>query len=194
MNTFFLNDSTDRRAEYSIAAPPTRNCPGGFRAVARVDYFSSFDFQESFQENYDRATQRSKRASGTISKSFKQYSLRVLFDRNETAFGDSVAVREVLPQISLGGRATRIGPTPVLFAFDTDVVSLARSSGSQLIEYQRFDVAPTVSYPFTGLSYLTFRTSVTGRDTRTTRPHRPHRAASTRRTTSIGATTRPPSI
>ncbi len=165
VNTFFLNDSETGAREYTILGAANQELPGGFRSVARVDYFSSFDFQQSFQENYDRATQRSKRASGTIAKSFGQYSLRVLFDRNDTAFGESVAVREVLPQVSLGGRATRIGPTPILFGFDSEVVSLSRTSGSQLIEYQRFDVAPTVSYPFTGLSYLTFRTSVTGRYT-----------------------------
>ncbi len=165
VNTFFINDSTTGQREYTLVGSANQDLPGGFRSVARVDYFSSFDFQESFQENFDRATQRSRRASGTISKSFKQYNLRVLLDRNDTAFGDNVAVREVLPQISLGGRATRIGPTPVLFGFDSEVVSLARSSGDQIIEYQRFDVAPTISYPFTGLSYLTFRTSVTARYT-----------------------------
>ncbi len=165
VSTFFINDSTSAQREYTLIGSANQDLPGGFRSVARVDYFSSFEFQQSFQENYDRATQRSKRASGTISKSFKQYNLRVLFDRNDTAFGDNVAVREVLPQVSLGGRATRIGPTPVLFGFDSEVVSLARSSGDQIIEYQRFDVAPTISYPFTGLSYLTFRTSVTARYT-----------------------------
>jgi len=165
LNTFLLDDSESGQREYTILGSANQDLPGGFRSVARVDYFSSFDFQQSFQENYDRATRRSKRASGTISRSFDQYNLRVLFDRNDTSFGDDVAVREVLPQISLGGRATRIGPTPVLFAFDSEVVSLARTSGDRLLEYQRFDVAPTVSYPFTGLSYLTFRTSLTARYT-----------------------------
>jgi LPS-assembly protein len=164
-NTFFLDDSRTGQREYTILGSANQDLPGGFRSVARVDYFSSFDFQQSFQENYDRATQRSKRASGTISRSFKQYNLRVLLDRNETAFGDNVALREVLPQISFGGRSSRLGPTPILFGFESEVVSLSRTSGSQLVDYQRFDIAPTISYPFTGLSYLTFRTSVTGRYT-----------------------------
>ncbi len=165
VNSFFIDDVRSGEREYTVVASANQELPGGFRSVARVDYFSSFDFQQSFQENYDRATQRSRRASATISKSFRQYNLRVLFDKNDTAFGDDVAVREVLPQVSLGGRATRIGGTPILFAFDTEVVSLARTSGDQILEYQRFDVAPTLSYPFTGLSYLTFRTSVTARYT-----------------------------
>jgi LPS-assembly protein len=164
-STFFIDDTRSGEREYTITGNANQELPGGFRSVARVDYFSSFDFQQSFQENFDRATQRSRRASGTITKSFKQYNLRVLFDKNDTAFGENVAVREVLPQVSFSGRQTRLGPTPLLFAFESEAVSLARTSGSQLFEYERFDVAPTVSYPFTGLSYLTFRTSVTARYT-----------------------------
>ncbi|MGH9334955.1 MAG: LPS-assembly protein LptD, partial [Vicinamibacteria bacterium] len=165
VSTFFLKDSTSGQQEYTVVGSANQQLPGGFRTVARVDYFSSFDFQQSFQEDYDRATQRSRRASATVSKSFKQYSFRALFDRNDTSFGENVAIREVLPQLSLGARPTRIGPTPILFGFDSEMVSLARSNRGQLFEYQRFDVVPTVSYPFTGLSYLTFRTSVTGRYT-----------------------------
>ena len=165
VNTFSVNDSTTGQGQYTVIGSANQELPGGFRSVARVDYFSSFDFQESFQESSDRATQRSKRASATISKSFKQYSLRALFDRNDTAFGDDVAVREVLRRSAWAGGRRGSDRTPVLFGFDSEVVSLARSSGDQIIEYQRFDVAPTVSYPFTGLSYLTFRTSVTARYT-----------------------------
>jgi LPS-assembly protein len=163
--TFFIDDSRSGQREYTIRGSANQELPGGFRSVARVDYFSSFDFQQSFQENFDRATQRSKRASATVTKSFKQYNLRVLLDRNDTEFGETVAMRQVLPQISLGGRATRIGSTPILFGFDSEMVSLSRSTSGEIFDYKRFDVAPTVSYPFTGLSYMTFRTSLTARYT-----------------------------
>jgi len=42
---------------------------------------------------------------------------------------------------------------------------MGRTNRDDVFEYSRFDVVPTVSYPFTGLSFLTFRTSVTGRYT-----------------------------
>jgi LPS-assembly protein len=165
VSTFFVNDSTNNTREYTVNGSVNQELPGGFRSIARVDYFSTFDFQQRFQESYDRATQRSKRASGTISKAFGQYNLRVLFDRNDTSFGENIAVRKVLPQVTFGSRASRLGPTPVLFSFDSEASSLGRSIGAQVFEYSRFDVAPTLSYPFTGLSYLTMRASVTGRYT-----------------------------
>ena len=165
VNTFFLDDKTNQSRDYTINATANQELPGGFRAVARVNFFSSFDFQQRFQESYNRATQRSKRASGTISKSWSHYNLRILFDRNDTSFGDRVAVREILPRVTLNSRPTAIGSSPILFSFDTEATSMSRSGGNQVFDYERFDVRPTVSYPFTGLSWLTFRTSATGRYT-----------------------------
>ena len=165
VDTFFLNDKTNQSRDYTINAFANQELPGGFRAVARVDFFSTFAFQQRFQENYNRATQRSKRASGTISKSWGNYNLRILFDRNDTSFGNRVAVREILPRVTLNSRPTAIGGLPILFSFDTEATSMSRTGGNQAFAYERFDVLPTISYPFTGLSWLTFRTSATGRYT-----------------------------
>ena len=164
-DTFFIKNEAEGNQEYTIRASANQELPGNFTAVARVDFFSSFDFQQSFQENYNRATQRKKRARGSISKSWRQYSLRVNFDRNDTSFGERVAVRKVLPQITFNSRPSAIFNTPILFAFKSEAASLARTKRGELFEYERFDIVPTVAYPFTGLSYLTLRASVTGRFT-----------------------------
>ncbi len=163
VNTFFIQNSEANTREYTVNAFANQRLPGKFQAVARVDFFSSFEFQQQFQENYNRATQRSKRASGTISGSFSQYSLRVLFDRNDTSFGNRVAVRKVLPSVKLSSRPSEMFGTPILFSFNSEATSLARTSRGELFEYERFDVFPTVSYPFTGLSFLTARLSLSGR-------------------------------
>jgi lipopolysaccharide assembly outer membrane protein LptD (OstA) len=163
ITTFFIQNSQANTREYTINAFMNQRLPANFKAVARVDFFSSFEFQQQFQENYNRATQRSKRASGTVSGSFNQYNLRVLFDRNDTSFGDRVAIRKVLPSVKLTSRPSAIFGTPILFSFDSEATSLARTSGDNLFAYERFDVLPTVSYPFTGLSYLTARMSLSGR-------------------------------
>ena len=163
VDSFFIKNNESGSQEYTIRASANQELPGGFKAVARVDFFSSFEFQQSFQENYNRATQRRKRASGSISNSWKQYNLRVNFDRNDTSFGERVAVRKVLPQITFNSRPSSIFNTPILFSFNSEAASLARTNRGELFEYERFDIVPTVAYPFTGLSYLTMRASLTGR-------------------------------
>jgi hypothetical protein len=42
---------------------------------------------------------------------------------------------------------------------------MARTTKDTQVEYQRFDVFPTISYPFTKLPFLTFRTTLMGRYT-----------------------------
>ncbi len=165
VDAFLIRNSQANTQEYTINAFVNQRLPWNFKAVARVDFFSSFEFQQQFQENYNRATRRSKRASGTISGSFNQYNLRILFDRNDTSFGERVAVRKILPSVKLSSRPSEIFGTPILFSFKTEATSLARTTRGQLFEYERFDVFPTVSYPFTGLSYLTARLSLSGRYT-----------------------------
>lgn len=163
VNTFIIDDQASGAREYTINANANQELPLGLKAVARVDFFSSFAFQQQFQENYNRATRRSKRASGTISGSWKQYNLRMLFDRNDTSFGEQVAVRKILPSVSFNARPNGIFGSPILFSFNTEAASFARTNRDVLIEYERFDVTPTISYPFTALSWLTFRGSLTGR-------------------------------
>lgn len=168
INTFLIKNSQTSSQEYTVSAFANQRLPRDFKAIARVDFFSSFDFQQQFQEDFNRATRRSKRASGTVSGSFDQYNLRILFDRNDTSFGDQVAVRKVLPSVKLNSRPSGLFGSPVLFSFQSEATSLARTHRGELLEYERFDVFPTVSYPFTGLSYLTARLSVSGRLTRYT--------------------------
>ena len=163
--SYYIKDKISEQKEYTLNYSMNQDIPGGFRGVVRVDYFSSFEFQQRYQENYNRATRRSKRASGNISRSWSQYSLRVLFDRTDTSFSNRIAVRQILPRVTLNSRSTKLGPTPLLFSFKTEASRFARTTQDTEIEFQRFDVLPSISYPFTKLSYLTFRTTFTGRYT-----------------------------
>ena len=165
VRTWFLNQNESGSREYSVNGHMNQDLPGGFKAIGRADYFSSFDFQQQFQENYNRATQRSKRASATIFNSWTRYNLRVVLDRNDTSFGDRVTVRQVLPRVRFSSRQSRIGGLPVLYSFDTETSSLTRTSRGEQTTYQRYDVLPTVSYPFTGLSWLTARGTAIARYT-----------------------------
>ena len=139
-----------------------------FTATARVDYFSSFAFQQRYQESFEDLTRRSKRATLNAVRSWSKYTLRFLYDRNETSFSNSISFREILPRIAFQGRPTKIGPTPILFGFNTSVSSFSRSVRQDRLDFQRYDVLPTISYPFNRWPFLTARTSFITRFTRYT--------------------------
>ena len=168
VESYFLRDKEANQEDWQIKTAVGQEIPGGFSAVARVDYFSSFDFQQQFQESFQAVTQRSKRATVTVSRSWSAYTFRFLYDRNETSFPTSVSFREILPRVSFDSRSTRIGPTPILFSFRTQASQFSRDLRQDRFEYQRFDALPTISYPFTSWPFLTVRTSFTTRFTRYT--------------------------
>ena len=163
--TYLFRDEASEQQEYTLAYSLNQDVTGGFRAIGRVDYFSSFDFQQQYQESLDQTSRRSKKASGSISRSWSNTNFRVSFDRNETAFGDEVALRQTLPQVSFRSRSQRLGDSPFLFSFETDSSRFSRTFNEELVDYQRFDLGSTIAYPFTRLSFLTFKTSLTGRYT-----------------------------
>ena len=163
--SYFINDKLSEQREYSLNYSMNQELPGGFRSNARVDFFSSFEFQQRYQENYNAATRRSKRATGNISNSWSQYSFHILFERNDTSFSDSIQTRQILPTVTLKARPTAVLSTPLLFSFSTEASNFNRNNRGVEVEYQRFDLFPTISYPFKGWPFLTFRTSLSGRYT-----------------------------
>ena len=163
--TYLFRDKDSEQREYTLAYSLNQEIPAGLQAIGRVDYFSSFDFQQQYQESLNEASRRSKKASGSLFRSWSNYSLRVSFDRNETAFGDEVALRQTLPQLSLQSRSQRLGDSPFLFSFETESSRFSRAFNEEPVDYQRFDLGTTIAYPFTELSFLTFKTSLTGRYT-----------------------------
>ncbi|MFQ5791392.1 MAG: LPS-assembly protein LptD, partial [Acidobacteriota bacterium] len=163
--TYLLREKETQQTEYTLDYSMNQELPAGFRAVARANFFSSFSFQQRFHENFNAVTRRSKRASGSVSRSWSQYTFRALFDRNDTSFGRRVAVRQILPKVALSARPTKVGSTPLLFSFSSEASRLSSSQRRGRIEHQRFDILPSISYPFTKLSYLTFRTTFISRYT-----------------------------
>ena len=166
VESYFIRDKETTQQEWQIRSSVNQALPAGFTTIARVDYFSSFDFQRQFEESFDRATQSSKRATVNVARSWSTFTLRVLYDRNETLFSNSVSFRELRPRIAFDSRANRIGRTPFLFGFSSEASQFSRNLRADTFEYQRYDVEPTISYPFTAWPFLTARTSFTTRFTR----------------------------
>jgi len=163
--SYFIDDKVSGQRQYQLNYSLNQDLPWRFKAIGRVDYFSTFEFQQQFQENLAEATRRSKRATVNLQRAWSVYNFRILFDRNETSFDDQVTLRQVLPQAQLSSRPSRLFGTPLLFNFQSEVARLNRPQRSVPFEYSRLDVAPTLSYPFTKLSWLTFRSSLGGRYT-----------------------------
>jgi len=125
----------------------------GFRAVANINYLSSYDFRLAFTQSYAEAIATEVHSTAFVSKHYDDYDFHVAFFRYQdflsTTPGDSIEIRS-LPSIQFSGRDRPLfQDLPVYFSFDTAADFLSRSQPGLTTPgfVGRFDFFPKVTMP-----------------------------------------------
>ncbi len=127
--------------------------PRGFRAVANVNYLSSFLFRLGFTESYNDAIGTEVHSTAFLTKHFDSYGFHAAFSRYQnfqgTAPRDSIEIR-ALPSVQFSSVDRKLlAQAPLWFSFDTAVEGMSRSEPhletSKFVD--RFDVFPRLSVP-----------------------------------------------
>ena len=139
---------------------------GGFRAVANVDYLSSFLFRLAFNEVFSQAVYSEVKSQAFLSKSTEGYNLNGFAERYQnflsTTPGQVVTILHA-PSLDFSGNDRELGRTPLYWSVDSSATGLSRSEPQQgtcpgvfqsctpafrtgnLLE--RFDLDPEISLP-----------------------------------------------
>ena len=139
---------------------------GGFRAVANVDYLSSFLFRLAFNEVFSQAVYSEVKSQAFLSKSDDGYNLNGFAERYQnflsTTPGQVVTILHA-PSLDFSGNERELGRTPFYWSADASATGLSRSEPQQgtcpgffdsctpafrtgnLLE--RFDLNPGISLP-----------------------------------------------
>jgi LPS-assembly protein len=138
----------------------------GFRAVANVDYLSSFLFRLAFNEVFSQAVYSEVKSLAFLSKSTDGYNLGGFVERYQnflsTTPGQVVTISHA-PSLDFSSMGQKLGRTPFYWSFDSSAAGLSRSEPQlgtcggffqsctpafrtgNLVE--RFDLNPAVSMP-----------------------------------------------
>ena len=138
----------------------------GFRAVANVDYLSSFLFRLAFNEVFSQAVYSEVKSLAFLSKSTDGYNLGGFVERYQnflsTTPGQVVTISHA-PSLDFSSMGQKLGRTPFYWSFDSSAAGLSRSEPQlgtcggffqsctpafrtgNLVE--RFDMNPAVSMP-----------------------------------------------
>jgi LPS-assembly protein len=138
----------------------------GFRAVANVDYLSSFLFRLAFNEVFSQAVYSEVKSLAFLSKSTDGYNLGGFVERYQnflsTTPGQVVTISHA-PSLDFSSMGQKLGRTPFYWSFDSSAAGLSRSEPQlgtcggffqsctpafrtgNLVE--RFDMNPAVSIP-----------------------------------------------
>lgn len=130
----------------------------GFRAVADINYISSFRFRQTFSDSFHAATNTFENSSLFITKNFDAFSTRFFFSRQVTFFPDRPVIISKGPAfdfVSLGKRIGSIGSYPFYFYMDSSIEDLSRLDRLNSTDLKRLDFYPRISVPvytFGGIS------------------------------------------
>lgn len=161
---------------YEIHGGSNQLLPGNIRARGRIDYFSSIQTSQTFNTNIYDATRNTRTFGGNLIGAWGTYTLNATLDHAEYFYN--------LTDSSLSGSWPRISfmrnEKPFLggaayFSIGTEFVTVLRESRStnpttdvtSVIDsgLSRFDVNPTLRYPFKKWQWFTVNSTLTWRDT-----------------------------
>jgi LPS-assembly protein len=102
----------------------------GFRAVANVDYLSSFLFRLAFNEVFSQAVYSEVKSQAFLSKSTDGFNLNGFVERYQnflsTTPGQVVTISHA-PSLEFSSVDQQFGHTPLYFSFDSSAAGLSRS-------------------------------------------------------------------
>jgi LPS-assembly protein len=146
--------------DYDIDWNALQVLPGSVKAAVNVRQYSDLLFQQRYQDDFNAATTRTQRWSGSLEKDLKLAVLSAYADTTSTYFGtDYTHVNGRLPGLSLRRFPRQIGWGKVVVGLDAAAERLQYGDSTNEDYWSRFDVAPYVSRPFS-LSFLDFTPSV----------------------------------
>ena len=143
------------------------------RAQASANYFSSLGAEQTYQQDFFRATQSTRNFGGNISTGFREYTLSGTLDRTDYINGPNggtIFTSGGLPRINFARGERPIGSSRVYFGLGSEYSTILRSTTQNDEEVAntgltRLDVNPTIRFPFTRWPFLTVNTVVGWRGT-----------------------------
>jgi LPS-assembly protein len=123
-----------------------------FRAVANIDYLSSFVFRLAFSETFTQAVNSEVKSKAFLTDNTNGFSYNALVQRYQnfesTTAGDVVTILHA-PSAEIASVDRKLAHTPFYWSFDAAVDGLSRSepgfSTADLVG--RFDISPSLAMP-----------------------------------------------
>ena len=118
-----------------------------WRAVARVNITSNFEFRQAFADSFSKATVAREHVNVFLTRNHGSISTNIAFERNEVTFpGESLVTRKI-PSIEFLSLGTPLGNSPFIFSFQSSIDGISRRDGQSETGgiIQRLDIYPRIA-------------------------------------------------
>jgi LPS-assembly protein len=160
---------------FHIRGSGTQMLPGRLRSSFRMDYPTNFQTAQTFTTNIYDISRYQRTYGGNVIRSWRYYSLNGTFERTEyfTSGTENSNLTGSSPKINLSGTEQPLfGRSGLYGSFTSEFAHLDRQTrfqgnvvpnGDQTVT--RFDIAPTLRYPFREWQWLTINSAISWRQT-----------------------------
>jgi LPS-assembly protein len=152
--------------------------PGGFRARASVDYFSSLLTNQTYNTNIYNASNNVRNFGGNVAGSIAGYTINATANRNEYFIDQNTSsVIGAGPQVDVARTERPLFGSQLYFAVNGQYARLLSENKGLNEEtpfdidqgLTRLDITPQIRYPFKKWQWFTVNSTVSWRDTYYTR-------------------------
>ena len=159
------------RRSYKVYGSLVQALPGGWRAQANANYFTSLETQQRYQQDVFQATTRQRNFDVALSGNWAEYAISARAERRDYFdFENTLTQTGALPRVTVSRGERAIGTSPLYFGVSGEYVNVVRNTIAADVEVRtqglsRMDVNPTLRVPFTRWPFLTVNSSVSWRGT-----------------------------
>ncbi len=166
---------TPATRSYNIQSNITQGLPARTRLTASIDYFSSVEVQQLYQQDLFESSKSIRSWAAATTSSWGGFLLSSQYRRAETFLNQRNSyVEGPRPRIILSRTATRLGRAPVFVSGTLDFLSLQRefreetATGPEVSDqgHGRFDGFGAVRVPFPTFSFLSVTSTLSWNGTR----------------------------
>jgi hypothetical protein len=156
----------DAHSSFDVKVSTIARLPARLSAKVNVDYFSDVTVQQAYQQDLYNATRQTRSYGGNLSGAWGRDAVSAIFQRADMFNGNVLARSSgARPRLSYRRSLTQIAGLPLYFATSTEYAALTRAEGvgsDREIEYNlsRYDLTPSIQFPFTKWPFLSVRSSL----------------------------------
>ena len=159
------------RKAYTLNGSLVQSLPGGFRAQANANYFTSLETQQRYQQDVFQATTRHRDFAAALTGNWSELVISARAERRDYFDTANTLTRTgSLPRITVSRGERPIGNLPIYFGATGEYVTIVRSTIDDDVELSnrglsRFDINPTVRLPFRRWPFLSVNSAISWRGT-----------------------------
>jgi LPS-assembly protein len=155
---------------YQLNGSLTQVLPGRLRARARVEYFSSLQTQQLYNQNFYDASQRQRTIDGSVAGTWGNLNTTTTFQRRELFTSQTAStVTGYAPSLAANLSSKRLGALPFYVSATSEASNILykfRNESSEIDSgLRRFDTTPTFRAALSNWPFLTINGSIAYRYT-----------------------------